>query len=323
MLICKPSDYAYGLACDLLQAGKLCAFPTETVYGLGANALSEEAVLGIYKAKGRPSTNPLIVHVGTIDMALELVQSVPQNVIRLMETFWPGPLTLVLPAKQRVSRLARAGGETIGIRIPNRTVALELIQRAGLPLAAPSANRSGHISPTLAAHVQKSLPNIPLILDDGPCQFGIESTVLSLLPDDLPKILRHGAIPYTVLKNYLPDLLMHQPLIVDEKNPLSPGMSQKHYSPQKRSFLIDEQQLAQLTERIGVLFCGERDFVQAAFPRLFFEQLPNDPVQYASGLYRALYVLESYPIDEIWILKPPIELDWLAVWDRLLRATAF
>ena len=321
MMICKPNSQAYGLACELLARDELCAFPTETVYGLGGNALSDKAVLAIYKAKGRPSTNPLIVHVHSIDMALPLVEKFPPVVVRLMELFWPGPLTFVLPATDKISILARAGGNTVGLRMPKRPVALELIRRSGFPLAAPSANRSGHISPTLAVHVAKSLPQVPLILDDGPCEFGIESTVVSLLPNQRPKVLRLGALPYVAIKEQLPELEPFNAVQINEYNPPAPGMSRRHYAPLIPSILVEQEQLRFLQPRIGVLTYGKIPLGNEENHHVC-ERLPEDPVGYASGLYQALYRLEAQPIDALWIVKPPITAHWLAVWDRLIRATS-
>src|SRR5690606_17904261 len=182
------------LAAQLIAAGKLVAFPTETVYGLGANALDSAAVADVFAAKERPHFDPLIVHVATLEAARELVTEFPDTAVRLAEKFWPGPLTLVLPKVDRVPHLVTAGLPSVGVRIPAHPLALELIERAGVPIAAPSANLFGQVSPTTAEHVAAQLADrIDYILDGGPCRVGVESTVLHL-GGERPLLLRPGGV---------------------------------------------------------------------------------------------------------------------------------
>lgn len=218
-------------AATLIKAGKLVAFPTETVYGLGANALSDTAVASIYQAKGRPSFNPLIAHVSSVQMAKKYVQW-NDMAQKLADAFWPGPLTLVLPRRPDcpLSYLISAGLETVAIRMPNHPIALALIQKAGLPIAAPSANKSGSLSPTTARHVADSLGhNVDLILDGGPCHVGVESTVL--LVEERPTILRFGGIFPNQIRSVINRPI--RTLLTDEKAPRSPGQSLSHYAPAK------------------------------------------------------------------------------------------
>lgn len=212
---------------EIIKAGGIIAFPTETVYGLGCDALNSEAIKKIFKAKGRPQDNPLIVHFSsTKDM--ENIAYVTEDAIRLFEIFSPGPLTIVLKKKEILPKEISAGLDTVGIRIPKHYIARKLIEKAGTPIAAPSANTSSRISPTTAKHVFEDMENkIPLIIDGGECEIGIESTVLDLTTD-MPTILRPGAITIEMLLEYLPKVKNH---IGEIKVAPSPGMKYKHYAP--------------------------------------------------------------------------------------------
>ena len=218
-------------AADLLKEGKLVAFPTETVYGLGAIATSDRAVASIYKAKGRPSFNPLIAHVSSIEMAKKYVKW-NDMADKLAKAFWPGPLTLVLPRQSdcELSYLISAGLETVAIRMPNHPMALELIEKTGIPIAAPSANKSGSLSPTTPQHVADSLgKNVDLILQGGPCKIGVESTVL--LVDKHPTLLRFGGILPSQIEQVIQKKV--RTFLTDETAPRSPGQSLSHYAPHK------------------------------------------------------------------------------------------
>ena len=233
-------------AAQLLRAGGLVAFPTETVYGLGANALSPEAVARIFEAKGRPSSNPLIVHIHSIEAARRLVREWSPLAQRLAEAFWPGPLTLILPKSELIPDIVTGGGSTVALRVPAHPVALQLLLKTGLPIAAPSANRSLSISPTCAEHVLKSLGGrIDLILDGGSCPGGIESTVLNLTVDP-PKILRPGLISALEIEAVIGSLAQarleeSETVSREAVAVLSPGMSAKHYAPDTPFILSDEK----------------------------------------------------------------------------------
>ncbi|UJF36502.1 threonylcarbamoyl-AMP synthase [Paenibacillus hexagrammi] len=226
-------------AAKLLREGETVAFPTETVYGLGADATNTKAVDQIYKAKGRPSDNPLIVHIADIRQLNDLVaaSAITSSHRRLMEAFWPGPLTIVFPVKEGVlSPLVTAGLSTVGIRIPDHPVALELLKEAGCPVAAPSANSSGRPSPTLAVHVREDLEGkIGGLLDGGPTGVGVESTVIQMVDDNELYILRPGGITAESLRAALPGKVVHEPqkeTLHESEAPRAPGMKYTHYAPQ-------------------------------------------------------------------------------------------
>jgi L-threonylcarbamoyladenylate synthase len=224
---------------ELLRVGKLVAFPTETVYGLGADATSDEAVARVFEAKGRPTFNPLIVHVPDVATAVNLVEF-NDTAQRLVDTFWPGALSLVLPRADNsaISLLASAGLDTIAIRIPDHTAAKALLYAAGTPIAAPSANASGKISPTRAEHVAESLGNkVPLIIDDGPCLLGLESTVIDCT-HDIPAMLRPGIITVEQIESIVGETLAPVGDITAASSmPASPGMLQSHYAPTAKILL--------------------------------------------------------------------------------------
>jgi len=213
---------------DLIKKGEIVAFPTETVYGLGASAYNEDAVKKIFIAKGRPQDNPLIVHISSPIDAIEIAKEIPDEAYVLWEMFSPGPLTLVLNKKSIIPDIVTAGYQTVGIRIPNNEIALSLISKSGLPLAAPSANLSGRVSPTEAIHVYKDLNGrIPLIIDGGRCNIGIESTVLDLTKNT-PTILRPGFISPEQIAERIGNVINHKGDIVRVE---SPGMKYSHYMP--------------------------------------------------------------------------------------------
>jgi L-threonylcarbamoyladenylate synthase len=230
---------AIATAAAILQKGGLVAFPTETVYGLGANALNEKAVKSIFAAKGRPADNPLIVHISDREEVLPLVSSFSMTARLLAEKFWPGPLTMVLPVSDAVPKIVTAGLDTVGIRLPANDYARELISAAGVPVAAPSANVSGSPSPTSAEHVYHDLAGkIDLILDGGSCEVGVESTVLDLV-GPVPVVLRPGGTPAEDLLCYLPDLVVPGLDVAEvEGIPRAPGMKYRHYAPQARLLLV-------------------------------------------------------------------------------------
>lgn len=227
-------------AANIIEEGKLVAFPTETVYGLGANGLDEEAVRKIFLAKGRPQDNPLILHVYSIDQVKELVEYIPNIAVKCMEKFWPGPLTILFKKSQLVPDIITAGLDTVAIRMPNHLIALELIELSGVPIAAPSANLSGKPSPTLASHVIEDLMGkIDMIVDGGSTGVGLESTVLDL-SGDIPMILRPGGVTLEDLKEVIPHITQDITIIKEDENiiPKSPGQKYRHYAPRAEMFLF-------------------------------------------------------------------------------------
>jgi L-threonylcarbamoyladenylate synthase len=319
-------------AVEILQADGLVAIPTETVYGLAANALSTAAVTGIYTAKGRPAQNPLIVHVANIEQARSLVTDWPDIAQRLTAAFWPGPLTLVLPKSAIVPDIVTAGGTTVALRQPQQAITLALLQRTGFPLAAPSANPSNQLSPTTAEHVFAGLSGkVPLILDGGPCQGGIESTVVDLTSDP-PRILRHGLISASQLLSYLPELSWNEQIVAEatsEQTPLtSPGQLSRHYCPRiplhcYRDPQVIESLLQETTTPLAVvLLAASAVQIPSAKLALQVRHCANNAVEYAAQIYALLHELEDSGATTIVLELPPATTDWLAVRDRLRRAAS-
>lgn len=301
-------------AAELIRAGELVAFPTETVYGLGANALDAVAVEKIYAAKGRPATSPLIVHVGSVEMARGLVREWPERADVLAARFWPGPLTLVLPKAAGVPDRVTAGLDTVGIRMPANSLALALIQEAGVPLAAPSANRFTELSPTTAEHVRRSIGDrVAMILDGGPTTVGIESTVLSLAGAG-PMLLRPGMVRRAQIEEVIGSIeLAPQP--AEGEAHASPGMHARHYSPKTRLVIV----------RDGRLPAGGRGaYLWIAHPADAARciEMPNDPGKYAAMIYGALHDADAEGWDWIAVEKPPMDAGWDAIRDRIERAAA-
>ncbi|MFA7128166.1 MAG: L-threonylcarbamoyladenylate synthase [Sphaerochaeta sp.] len=273
----------------LILKGGLVAFPTETVYGLGADATNASAVEKIFFAKERPSYDPLIVHISDISQLGELVTHIPDSAKKLMERFWPGPLTLVMQKSDKVPDIVTSSGKTVAVRMPAHPVALSLIQQSGKPIAAPSANRFGLTSPTTAQHVQEQLENrIDAIIDGGACTVGIESTVLSLV-GDTPMILRPGMIDKVAIEacigpiSSLPDTA--------GENLESPGLLLSHYAPLTPLHLVDEVSMFSDRSDVGIMLYGKSD---ATFKGpVEYVSLSEDPQQVASRLYYAMRKLDK------------------------------
>jgi len=252
----RPDGKIIQQAALILRSGGLVAFPTETVYGLGANAFDREALAGIFRVKGRPQDNPLIVHVADRKTVFQLAAEVPQKALILMETFWPGPLTIILPKNSLIPDEVSAGLNSVALRMPAHPVALELIREAGIPVAAPSANLSGCPSPTTAGHVLKDLGDlIDAVLDGGPADLGLESTVIDLTVS-VPAILRPGGVTPEEISRVIGELQLDS-LLTDEHDlntaPVcSPGMKYKHYAPEAPLFIVEGEPL-KVSRRLGEL----------------------------------------------------------------------
>ncbi|WP_285688813.1 L-threonylcarbamoyladenylate synthase [Actinoplanes sp. NBRC 103695] len=316
MPVVLPDAAGLHRAAELLRAGSVVAFPTETVYGLGAHAFSEKAVAEIYRLKNRPSWNPLIVHVPSVGEARRLAAVWPAVADDLAARFWPGPLTLVVRRAPHLT-VAGAANDTIAIRVPAHDVALRLLEAAGLPLAAPSANRSEGLSPTTAEHVVRGLPDVPLVLDGGACRWGIESTVLDVT-GDTPRLLRPGALSLRAIREVTGRVALPDEVADGAERP-SPGMGKRHYAPRARLLLADEisqvERTFVLAEPVGLLALeGE--------PAQDTEILGADPEHYAADLYAALHRLDDRGVATIIVQRPPATEEWLAVHDRLNRAAA-
>jgi L-threonylcarbamoyladenylate synthase len=308
-----PSRAEIEQAARLLRDGKLVAFPTETVYGLGANALDEAAVARIFEAKGRPTTSPVIVHVSSVEMARSVVAEWPESAERLAQLFWPGPLTLVLPKRAIVPTLLTAGLDTVGVRMPAHPIALALIEAARVPVAAPSANRFSQISPTTAQHVREGLGNrVDYILDGGPCTVGIESTVLSLASPN-PVLLRPGGVSRAQLESVLGPVALQRE-VSGEAHP-SPGMHPRHYSPRTRLVLVTDGNVPR--DGNGAYLQLRHSPVNAVAEVV---QMPGDAEAYAVQLYSTLHRLDAHAHDWLAVDEPPDTPAWEAVRDRLRRA---
>ena len=324
-------DAAVEKAAALLAAGDVVALPTETVYGLAANALDPAAVAKIYETKGRPAHNPVIVHVADLAMARSCVREWPDLAVRLAAAFWPGPLTLVLPRSSRIPDIVTAGGDTVGIRWPSHPFMLALMRRSGLPLAAPSANPSNQISPTNAEHVARHLgEKLRLIVDGGQCQVGVESTVVDLTSIP-PRILRPGMVTAEDLKPYgIVDGPPPRSTDADAISLKSPGQLAKHYSPKARMILTRWKTAAEL-ERLIIETGVPPDRVHVIVVHVVPMQIadparvvvvPDDPEAYARALYAALHRCDDLGAEVILVETPPDRAEWHAIRDRLNRASA-
>ena len=303
-------------AAGLLRTGRLVAFPTETVYGLGANALDSQAVERIFAVKRRPATSPLIVHVSSIEMARSLVADWPEVAERLAKKFWPGPLTLVLPKlPDKIPDNVTAGLPTVGLRMPAHPVALALIEAAGVPLAAPSANRFTQLSPTTADHVRRSLgSDVDYILDGGPSSVGIESTVLSLA-ESRPVLLRPGGISRAELEAVIGPVELAGDVGAGAHP--APGMHPRHYSPRTTLHLTTDGRLP--IQGRGVYLQHSHP---AARPNNATIQMPTGSAEYATALYGKLHEADAANVDWIAVDLPPNAPEWEAVLDRLRRAAS-
>lgn len=314
-----PSTAEIQTAARLLLDGRLVAFPTETVYGLGANAWDADAVARIYATKRRPSTSPLIVHVASVEMARSLMgksdglAAWPESADRLMQRFWPGPLTLVLPKSDAIPLIITTGLPSVGLRMPSHPVALALIRAAGVPLAAPSANRFSELSPTTAEHVRRSLgTDVDYVLDGGPCEVGIESTVLSLV-GARPTLLRPGGILRADLESVLGPI--DSAVAPGADAHLAPGMHPRHYSPRTPLLLVSN---GELPDRGHGIYLQRSQPARRAGAKVI--QMPDSAGDYAARLYSALHEADDANADWIAVDLPPGTPEWEAVHDRLRRA---
>lgn len=317
-----PDPATIAAAAAALRAGELVAFPTETVYGLGAAALDERAVARIYAAKRRPSHHPLIVHVLAATQARELASAWPSLADELCAAFWPGPLTLVLPKRPLVPDLVTAELPSVALRSPAHPVARALLTAAAIPIAAPSANRYQSVSPTTAAHVERSLglDAIAWLLDAGPTSVGIESTVVDL-SGARAWLLRPGGLEVAAIEAITGPLERVGPVDEDQAR-ASPGLAARHYSPSGRVELLDRPRLIAATSGeprpVGAILRGAPG--PLALAQVHVLELPDEPREYARLLYAALHTLDELGCARILIESPPNEPAWIAVQDRLARA---
>lgn len=321
-------------AAVILKNGGLVAFPTETVYGLGANALSQTAVEGIFKAKGRPADNPLIVHIADIKELNSIAVNIPTDALKLASAFWPGPLTMVLPKAQGIPQIVTAGLPTVAVRLPAHPIARRLIELAGVPVAAPSANISGRPSPTVAAHVIEDLTDrVDIIIDGGNAQVGLESTVIDLSCEP-PIILRPGGITYAQIKEIIPSVIndiSDKP--TNNEAPKSPGMKYKHYAPKAKLYVFEGEQdkvIAEIKKRViqaqavglkaGVL--AHTDTV-AQYNAHYVYNYGKDKKELAANLFLALREFDNNNVNIIF--SEPVEDGGIgtAIKNRLYKAAAY
>jgi L-threonylcarbamoyladenylate synthase len=313
-------------AAGLLAKGELVGLPTETVYGLAANAFDALAVGRIYEAKGRPRHNPIIVHVASMELARRCAAEWPEEAETLARAFWPGPLTLVLPRSKLIPDIVTAGGNTVGIRWPSHPIIQSVIQRCGFPLAAPSANPANMISPTTAEHVAQTMGDrIAMIVDGGACQVGIESTVLDLTTRPAV-ILRPGMITLSQLQAVVPVVAERPPVAGALK---SPGQLPKHYSPRAKLLLFHWSNEQELRLRIESAGFSPRECHVIAFEHIpqghglgRVSVVPHDPEAYARALYAELHRCDQELARLIVVEEPPFGAAWQGIRDRLRRAAA-
>jgi L-threonylcarbamoyladenylate synthase len=302
-------------AAEILRAGGLVAFPTETVYGLGADASSAKAVARLYAVKRRPADHPVIVHFDSAERALAWASEIPSDARTLAARFWPGPLTLILKRSERATDFVTGGQPSVGLRVPSHPVARELLEAFGGAIAAPSANRFGRISPTTAAHVREDLGgDVDLILEGGASDIGIESTIVDL-SSGMPVLLRPGSISELSLEKALNSKLKEK----DSSSVRHSGGLERHYAPRTPARLVPthalDKEIATLKDRVAVLAFSRPD------ERVdYWLRMPRDAPAYAQRLYAALRELDSAGCEAILIEAPPETPAWIAVRDRLKRA---
>ena len=329
--VSDPRDPALRTVGEILRRGGLAAIPTETVYGLAANALDDDAVRGIFRAKGRPADNPLIVHISDYSQWAPLVQTIPESAKALADAFWPGPLTVILPKSDLISPVVSGGLDTVAVRMPSHPVARAIIDSAGVPLAAPSANTSGKPSPTTAQHVKDDMDGkIDCIVDAGPCSVGVESTVLSLAGAK-PRLLRPGGVTPAMLEQVLGDIdiddaVFHQ--LAAGQTAASPGMKYKHYAP-KAQVTILKGSFAQFQayvdahktpDTLALCFDGEASLLSV--PAIAFGK-ESDGKSQAANIFAALRDVDRRGAKQVFARFPKMDGVGLAVFNRLVRAAAF
>jgi L-threonylcarbamoyladenylate synthase len=324
-MIASPSSDNIDRAARLLCSGQLVSFPTETVYGLGADARNPDAIRRIFAAKGRPAEHPLIVHLAEAAALRRWARTIPPAAMALAEAFWPGPLTLILPRAADVPDVVTGGQDSVGLRVPSHPVALALLARfadlGGDGVAAPSANRFGGVSATTAQHVADDFGDeIALILDGGPCRHGIESTIVGFTGAE-PELLRPGALSVEQLAR----VLGRAPGIAGTAAPRAPGTLAAHYAPRTPARLMPREELLAALGRLGsptghIAVLAHSVTQPPLFEGTWFDAPAHDAA-YAHELYANLRALDAQAADEIWIEAPPDGPEWSAVRDRLRRAT--
>jgi len=309
-----------------LKNGEVVAIPTETVYGLAADATNDSALRKIFTTKQRPADHPLIVHISGVDQVTQWVTTFPETARRLAQAFWPGALTLVLPAQEHVSRVVRGGEPTVALRVPQHPLALQLLKQGNLSVAAPSANLFTQLSPTTAAHVESGLgADIP-VLDGGACSVGIESTIVSVQADGRWQLLRPGMVSEADIAA-IAGIDRQITLATNEKSesvtPKAPGQHALHYSPRTPLDLFNDRHalMAACNSLQGAgISCAAMVIGEGGMPQCYTVELPDQPDKAAELLYSTLHALDALKVQRLLVELPPLSLSWLAVSDRLTRA---
>ena len=314
MNILKATNENILTAAEIIKTGGIVAFPTETVYGLGADALNPIAVARIFEAKDRPFFDPLIVHIAELSDMDKIVKEVDAKSAKLMERFWPGPLTVILEKKDTLPHIVTSSLHSAAVRMPSHSIALELIKRSGTPIAAPSANRFGCLSPTNAEHVYNQLgDSVDIIIDDGPCTFGIESTIIKISEEKI-YLLRHGAITQEEIEEFI-----KEPVLLDITNDKieAPGQLPYHYSPDKQIILLDK--ITSIEKRCGYLFY-KKPKISIPENRSKILSESGNLREAAANLFSHLHHLDRLDIDRIYAEKIEEKNLGIAIMDRLNKA---
>ena len=317
-------------AAEFIKSGEIVGIPTETVYGLGADASNEEAVAKVFQAKGRPADNPLIVHLADFSQAVDYTKSIPELAYKLAERFCPGPLTMVLPKNDRIPMITSGGLDTVGIRVPSHPVMHRIIELSGCPIAAPSANTSGYPSPTSASHVMRDMSGkIAAVVDGGSSEFGVESTVISIEGENTVRILRPGCVTKEVLSEICGEVIIDHAILHEleaGQKAASPGMKYKHYSP-RADIIMVEGSLIGFTAYVGenygdgvyaLIFDTDRE----GFPYRYMTY-GKDSSEQAHLLFQRLRELDDIGAEKVYVRAPSPEGVGLAVYNRLIRAAGF
>jgi L-threonylcarbamoyladenylate synthase len=327
MILPGNDPQAISEAARVIQAGGLVGFPTETVYGLGADASSDKAVAGIFAAKGRPADHPLIVHVAGTAQVTDYASDVPAFAARLIAAFWPGPLTVILARKAGVATAAAGGQDSIGLRCPSHPVALAFLKACKTGVAGPSANRFGRVSPTTAQHVIEELGQDLLVLDGGPCDVGIESSIVDCTRGR-PVLLRPGVLTRAQLEAACGESVLNPDEIttIEGAAPRASGTLESHYAPTARVRLMDAKAIQTALDLLGAdaanIAIYARTIVRIKSDRLLYRRMPDDALATAQQLFAVMRDFDAKGVKLIWIEMPPLDEAWDGVRDRLGRAAA-
>jgi L-threonylcarbamoyladenylate synthase len=312
-------------AARVIQSGGLVGFATETVYGLGADASSDAAVAGIFAAKGRPSDHPLIVHVAEPAQVVDYAVNIPPFAERLMKTLWPGPLTVILKRRPGIAAAAAGGQDSIGLRCPSHPVAQALLKACATGVAAPSANRFGRVSPTTARHVADEFGDDLLVLDGGPCEVGIESSIVDCTRGR-PVLLRPGVFTRAQLEAACGEPVLSNDELLDADAPRASGTLESHYAPTAKVRLMDAAAIQAALDLLGAdaahIAVYARSIVRIQSEKVIYRRMPDDALATAQQLFAVLRGFDAQGVKLIWIEPPPLAAEWDGVRDRLGRAAA-